>query len=127
MIVSVVPSANSTDRLGLPSSDLSSSKENDGTPSLLLLMLGKAEAMPKTAIRRSDFILDQLVTGITCPSTFYSVTLRILENGIDVNGSGDVRRVHKKNVDVSVDTQYTYMNLFNLTFAFLVSFERHTF
>ena len=45
--------------------------------------------------------------------------LRILENGIDVNGSGDVRRVHKKNVDVSVDTQYTYMNLFNLTFTFL--------
>ena len=57
---------------------------------------------------------------LTWPLHF--IVLRILENGIDPNGRRDVRRVHKKNLDVSIDTQYTYMNLFNLMF-----FEIHTF
>ena len=61
MMVSVVPSANWTDKFGLPSSDLSSRREKDGVASFLLL--GKAKAMPKMAVKDSKlFILCQLVT-----------------------------------------------------------------
>ena len=79
MMVSVVPSANWTDKFGLPSSDLSSSRENEGTAPFLLL--GKAIAMPKMAVKDGkSFILCQLVTDtIFEVYTRHSILIGVLE------------------------------------------------